>query len=116
MGRLVVRNITNTKMQTKKPTSALAEMQRKKRYFVFFNGFFKLSNICGGTQVLAIVIFKDISALTEPILIKQRWFCHLNCMFFQIWHSVFHFLTTKLFCVVPTAPELNYPFNNINLA
>ena len=72
MGRLVVRNKTNTKMPTKKQTSALAEIRRKRRYFVFFNGFFKLSNICGGTQVLEIDIFMDISAVSEPILIKQR--------------------------------------------
>ena len=32
-------------------------------------------------------------------------------MFFQIWHSVFHYLTKKLFCVAPSATELNYPFN-----
>ena len=55
-------NISNTKMPTKKPTSALAEIRRKRRYFVFFfNGFFKffkISNICGGTQVLEIVIFQ----------------------------------------------------------
>ena len=55
-------NISNTKMQTKQPTSALAEIRRKRRYFVFFNGFFfkfvKISNICGGTQVLEIVIFQ----------------------------------------------------------
>ena len=37
----------------------------------------------------------DISAVSEPILIKQRWFCHLDVMFFQIWHS---------------ATKLNYPF------
>ena len=51
---------------------------------LFFNGFIKLSNICGGAQVLKIVIFVDISAVSEPILIKQRRFRHLNCMFFQI--------------------------------
>ena len=32
-------------------------------------------------------------------------------MFFQIWHSLFHYLTKKLFCVAPPATELNYPFN-----
>ena len=32
-------------------------------------------------------------------------------MFFQIWHSVFHYLTKKLFCVAPSATELNFPFN-----
>ena len=53
----------------------------------------------------------DISAVSEPILIKQRWFCRSNCMFFQIWHSVFHYLTNKLFCVALSATELNYPFN-----
>ena len=53
MGRLVVRNISNTKMPTNKPTSALAEIRRKRRYFVFFTVFFlifKISNICGGTK------------------------------------------------------------------
>ena len=46
MGRLVVRNISNTKMPTKKPTSALAEIRRKRRYFgVFFNGFFQIFQI-----------------------------------------------------------------------
>ena len=52
----------------------------------------------------------DISAVSEPILIKQRWFCHLNCMFFQIWQSVFQ----KIFCVVLSATELNYPRNGLN--
>ena len=75
MGQLVVRNISNTKMPTKKPTSALAEIRRKKELFRFFSvffKFFKISNICGGTQLLEIVIFIDISAVSEPILIKQR--------------------------------------------
>ena len=57
MSRLIVGNISNTKMPTKKPTSALTEI----RYFVFFKGFFKffkISNICSGTQVLEIVIFQ----------------------------------------------------------
>ena len=45
MGWLVVRNITNTKKPHKKKTSALAEIQRKRRYFFVLNGFFKLSNI-----------------------------------------------------------------------
>ena len=31
-------------------------------------------------------------------------------MFFQIGHSVFHYLTKKIFCVAPSATELNYPF------
>ena len=78
--------------------------------FHFFNGWFKLSNVCGGTQILEMVIFMDILAISEPILIKQRWFCHLYCMFFQIWNSVFHYLTKKLFWVAPSATELNYPF------
>ena len=34
MGRLAVRNMSNTKMPTKKPTSALAEIRRKSRYFI----------------------------------------------------------------------------------
>ena len=57
----------------------------------------------------------DISAVSEPILIKQSWFYHLNCMFFQIWHSVFHYPTQKLFCVVHSATELNYPFNKATM-
>ena len=40
MGWVVVRIITNTK----KPTSALAGKTRMRRYLVFFNGWFKLSN------------------------------------------------------------------------
>ena len=72
MGRLVVRNITNTKMPTKKPTSLLAEIRRKRRYLDFFNGFFKLSNICGGTKALEIIKVMDISVVSELILIKQR--------------------------------------------
>ena len=40
MSRLIVGNISNTKKPTKKQTSALAEIRRKRRYFVFFNGFF----------------------------------------------------------------------------
>ena len=54
-------NISNTKMPTKKPTWELAEIRRKRRYFVFFNvffKFFKISNIFGGPQVLEIVIFQ----------------------------------------------------------
>ena len=78
-----------------------------KTYGDFFNSFFKLSNICGGTQILEMVIFKDISVVSEPILIKQRWFCHLNCMFFQIWH-LFHYLTKTT--------ELNYPFNFVQVS
>ena len=64
-------NISNTKMPTKKPTSALAEIRRKRRYFVFFNGFFKfvkIYNICGGTSIKN----RYISAVSKPILIKQR--------------------------------------------
>ena len=40
-------------------------------------------------------------------------FCHFNCMFFHIWHSVSHYLTKILFCVAPSAIELNYPFKRI---
>ena len=39
MGRLVVRIITNTKKPTKAPTSALAEIRRRRRYFVFSTAF-----------------------------------------------------------------------------
>ena len=38
----------------------------------------------------------DISAVSEPILFKQRGFCHLNCMFFQIWYSIFRYLTKNI--------------------
>ena len=44
MSQLVVRNITNTNMSTKKLK------YNEKVLFPFFNGFFKFSNICGGTQ------------------------------------------------------------------
>ena len=37
-------------------------------------------------------------------------------MFFQIWHSVFHYLTKKLFCVAPSATELNYPFKDTDIS
>ena len=67
-----MRNITNTTKPTKSPTSALADIRRKRRYFVVSTAFFKLSNICGGTQILEIVIIMDNSAVSEPILIKQR--------------------------------------------
>ena len=61
MSRLIVGNIATRRCQQKKPKSALAEIRRKRRYFIFFNGFFKffkICNICGGTQVLEIVIFQ----------------------------------------------------------
>ena len=70
----------------------------------------KWSNICGALQILEMLIFMDISAVSETTWIKQRWFCHLKCMLFQIWHSGFHYLTTKLFCVAPFIPKINYPF------
>ena len=60
MSRLIVGNISNTKMPTKKPTSAL-KYDAKGVISFFFNRFFKffkISNICGGTQVLEIVIFQ----------------------------------------------------------
>ena len=41
-------------------------------FFFSSNGWFKFLNICGGTQILEIVIFMDISSVSEPILIKQR--------------------------------------------
>ena len=57
MGRLVVRNKATRKCLQKKPTSAVAEIRRKRRYFVFFK-FIEISNICGGTQLLEIVTFQ----------------------------------------------------------
>ena len=56
----------------------------KALFRLVFNGWFKFSNICGGTQVLEMFIFMDILDISEPILIKQRLFCNLNCMFFRI--------------------------------
>ena len=51
----------------------------------------------------------DISTVSEPNSIKQRWFCNVNCTFFQIRLSVFHYLTKNYF-VQPSSTELNYPF------
>ena len=66
-----MRVITNTK----KPTKANIGIGWNKTYKAlsrFFNGWFKLSNICGVPQILEIVIFMDISAVSEPILIKTK--------------------------------------------
>ena len=74
MGRLVVRNISNTKMPTKKQQHwHWLKYDVKGVISFFFNGFFKfvkISNICGGTKVLE--LNRYISAVSEPILIKQR--------------------------------------------
>ena len=77
MGLLVVRIITITNKLRKSQHKSNIGIGWNKRFnalFSFFNGWFKLglSNICGGTQILEMVIFMDISAVSEPILIKQR--------------------------------------------
>ena len=111
MVRLVVRNITNTKIPTKKPTSVLAEIRRKRRYFDFST---VLSN-----YILFVVVhkyyksllFMDISAVSEPILIKQRWFLSFKLHVLSNLTLSFSLSHNKLFCVAPSATELNYPFN-----
>ena len=81
MGRLVVRNRTNTKMPTKKPTSALAEIRRKRRYFVFSTVYSNyLIFVMIYSIVLEIVIFIDISAVSEPILIKTKMILSFKCV------------------------------------
>ena len=58
----------------KKPASALAGIKRMRRYFVFSTAgsYYLIGLLCWYTQILEMVIFMDISAVSEPILIKQR--------------------------------------------
>ena len=65
-----MRNITNTKSQ-QKANIGIGWNKTYKELSRFFNGWFNLSNICGAPQILEIVVFMDMSAVSEPILIKQ---------------------------------------------
>ena len=63
-------------MPTKKPTLALVGIKRVRTVISFFQRFWQIfqnyRNICVASQIFEIVIFVDISAVSEPILIKQR--------------------------------------------
>ena len=111
MGRLVVRNISNTK----KPTSALAEIQCKMSYFVFPTAFrqlcfFIIEYLWWYTNIRNRYIYGYFSHLwtdfdqTKMILSFNMYVLSNLTLSLSLSHN-------KLFCVAPSATELNYPFN-----
>ena len=108
MALLVMRNISNTKMPQKSQHQHWLKYDVKGviSFFQRFFQIFKISNICGGTQVLQIVIF-------EPFLNwfwsnKDDFVIYILCSFKS--DTEFFIISQQIFCVAPSATELNYPF------
>ena len=98
-------------MSTKKSTSALAEIRRTRRYFLLSTAF--------SNYLIFVVVHKYYKSLYLWIFqaslnrfwSNKRRFCHLKLYVLSNLTLSFSLSHNFFVCVVPSATELNYPFN-----